>query len=205
MSLRKSGKTNREEQSYRLSHFCDGLLTDVRKSVAMKPGQIVGRRVDVRNLFPVVLTAKINLSTVGGNLVWRRLTEGPGRGRAERARPRRSHSSVTVRPSVAHRRVAVPPSSPGHNGASVPSVNSTGLVISGNSLRLISSYTTLSYYATKLQILLTACEEELSALDMFINQKNQYVFDLVSALLRNVWNSSLLAVNVSDGLIDFVT
>jgi len=56
-----------------------------------------------------------------------------------------------------------------------------------------------------LQVLLNACEEELSDLDMFINQKNQCVFDLVSALLRNVRNSSLLAVNVSDGLIDVVT
>jgi len=55
-----------------------------------------------------------------------------------------------------------------------------------------------------LQILLNACEEELSVLDMFINQKNQCVFDLVSALLRNVWNSSLLAVNFSDWLIDVV-
>jgi len=33
---------------------------------------------------------------------------------------------------------------------------------------------------------------------MFLNQKNQCVFDLVSALLRNVRNSSLLAVNISD-------
>jgi len=55
-----------------------------------------------------------------------------------------------------------------------------------------------------LQILLNACEEELSVLDMFINQKNQCVFDLVSALLRNVWNSSLLAVNFSDWLIDVI-
>jgi len=51
-----------------------------------------------------------------------------------------------------------------------------------------------------LQILLNACE----ALDMFINQKNQCVFDLASALLRNVRNSSLLAVNISDRLIDIV-
>jgi len=39
---------------------------------------------------------------------------------------------------------------------------------------------------------------------MFINPKNPRVFDLVSALLRNVRNSSLLAVNVSDGFIDVV-
>lgn len=97
MPLCKSGKTNRNEQSYRLSHFCDSLLSDVRKSVAMKPGQIVGRRVDVRNLFPVVLTAKINLSTVGGNLVWRRLTEGPGRGRTA-AQLDRSYSPGGVGP-----------------------------------------------------------------------------------------------------------
>jgi len=42
------------------------------------------------------------------------------------------------------------------------------------------------------------------ALDMFTNPKNPRVFDLVSALLRNVRNSSLLAVNVSDGLIGVV-
>jgi len=39
---------------------------------------------------------------------------------------------------------------------------------------------------------------------MFTNPKNPRVFDLVSALLRNVRNSSLLAVNVSDGLIGVV-
>jgi len=39
---------------------------------------------------------------------------------------------------------------------------------------------------------------------MFINQKNQRVFDLASALLRNMRNSSLLAANVSNGLIDVV-
>ena len=53
-----------------------------------------------------------------------------------------------------------------------------------------------------LQILLNACEEELSALDTTLIKENLCVFDLVSALLRNVRNSSLLAVNVSDGLID---
>jgi len=56
-----------------------------------------------------------------------------------------------------------------------------------------------------LQIILNACEEELATLDMFINKKSMCCFDLVSALLRNVRNSSLLAVNVSDGLIDVVT
>jgi len=39
---------------------------------------------------------------------------------------------------------------------------------------------------------------------MLINKKNQCVFVLASALLRKVRKSSLLAVNVSNGLIDVV-